>query len=330
MKFCKVASLLYSAFVFSSFSLCVGTESVQEKVGEAVGTSSRKAAEARVIGGGDADPVRYPWFVSLSINNSGFHTCGGMLISPTYVLTAAHCMGYLSPNFIGPPSQIRATLAPYHQANSAYNLPVRSYKIHENWNASTFDFDYALVELSFPIQQPPLAVLDLNGESESFTVAKDIHVIGFGSIDPKFWVPPAILQEGSNKYLPNDICTIWMPASTITKNMLCTVSISNPNRGGCRGDSGGPRFVKSEDLNDKPDLVVGLVSAGPGICGNGPAFAARISRAASWIKEHVPDLPAYPDPPKGKKAKKGKNKNKCGGGKKNKTKKEKATNLRTR
>lgn len=46
---------------------------------------------ARVINGEDASPHSWPWQISLR-NSRGGHICGGSLIRPDWVLTAAHCV----------------------------------------------------------------------------------------------------------------------------------------------------------------------------------------------------------------------------------------------
>ena len=50
----------------------------------------------RIINGQDmTDPTRYPWFVQLRTNpdaNGQQTACGGSLIAPDVVLTAAHCI----------------------------------------------------------------------------------------------------------------------------------------------------------------------------------------------------------------------------------------------
>ena len=47
----------------------------------------------RIIGGSPVPDGSYPWVVSLQLGWS-YHYCGGALISPYYVLTAAHCVSW--------------------------------------------------------------------------------------------------------------------------------------------------------------------------------------------------------------------------------------------
>jgi len=52
--------------------------------------------QSRIINGVDAKPGAWPWIASLQHNNR--HFCGGTLLTPTWVLTASHCVGSMTPS----------------------------------------------------------------------------------------------------------------------------------------------------------------------------------------------------------------------------------------
>jgi hypothetical protein len=110
----------------------------------------------KIVGGGEVEPAfRYPWMVSLQ-SAAGFHTCGGVLVAPTKVLTAAHCVAndrrYVA--HIG-----RHNLAANETASGAEALPQSgAAATHPRWNDSNFEYDFAIVTLASPSAATPASI----------------------------------------------------------------------------------------------------------------------------------------------------------------------------
>jgi trypsin len=98
----------------------------------------------RIVGGYEIDIEQAPYQVSLQSNNR--HICGGSLINPKWVLTAAHCTDGSTASKL----TIRAGSSFYTFGGEVVN--VTRVVQHKNYNGNTIDFDYALLELEIELQ----------------------------------------------------------------------------------------------------------------------------------------------------------------------------------
>jgi len=243
--------------------------------------------QPRIIGGYDAPQGRYPYTVSL-INTDESLRCGGILVAPDIVLTAAHCSGNLGAAHVGRWNLQNVT-------EDYDNLGVDSEFIHPSYVepgetvSGVASFDFMLLKLT---QQSKKEYIKINGNSDIPTGDKvdEVAAIGFGSTDAESGEYPTMLQKVELTYISNEDCGKAKDPKysdnyygLISDDMLCAGDFGQDS---CQGDSGGPLIV--DGGSPDRDLVVGVVSWGFG-CAL-PAFPgvyARVSHVVEWLKQNI-------------------------------------------
>jgi len=106
---------------------------------------------SRIVGGSKVETGAYKWFAR-AISSSGYwRGCGGFLIAPEFVLTAAHFSSAVRTGF-----QIGALCKPYGplpKDNCHQYVETRWTKqvfVHPDYGSAWFDNDFALVQLKQP------------------------------------------------------------------------------------------------------------------------------------------------------------------------------------
>ncbi|WP_159398068.1 trypsin-like serine protease [Sorangium cellulosum] len=80
---------------------CSDTEALDDPLIDTIDTD-----ETAIVGGANANIADHPWQVSLQ-TSSGYHICGGVILSDRWILTAQHCVDFTGAALIGPPSFLR-------------------------------------------------------------------------------------------------------------------------------------------------------------------------------------------------------------------------------
>ncbi|XP_035239670.1 transmembrane protease serine 4a isoform X1 [Anguilla anguilla] len=231
-----------------------------------------QAAEDRIVGGTGTTIEEWPWQVSLQQN--GQHTCGGSLVTPRWVVTAAHC-------FSGSKKEVSRWQVMTGRTNmgSLGGSSVDKIILNGEYSAQRNDYDIAMMRLSKPItvghtQRPvclPPYGMNLKGGTP-------LVVTGWGYTEERGAVS-SVLQKASVALIDRSVCSsreVYGPA--ITPRMVCAGFLDG-KVDACQGDSGGPLVY----LSNKWQLV-GVVSWGVGCARKDrPGVYTNVDEMLNWV-----------------------------------------------
>lgn len=231
----------------------------------AAGNLPSKNIHTKIVGGIRAEPGDNPFQVSLLnklvSDNYEAHFCGGTLIGPNTIVTAAHCSDFVTA------SGVQVLTGARKLDGSGVRRNVTKVTIHPAWNSATNDFDVAVWRIETPAPGPFATLAASDGP-----VGETQLATGWGALREGGSGPVDLYKVGLPLVDRSDCNDANSYNGGITEQMICAGQTGG-GKDTCQGDSGGPLTIGS--------ALVGVTSWGRG-CAQPNYFGvyARVTSAA--------------------------------------------------
>jgi len=241
--------------------------------------ASAREAGTRIVGGVEAAPGSWPSQAALYLDYEGdTYYCGGTVIHPRWIITAAHCVEGVS--------DVRAVLGSNNRNNPTVSS--KKYVIYPKYDPWPTFGDLALVELSQATTQPSAKVARAS-DASLFQAGAPAYIAGWGTtcFDDLACPVQIMLRQADINISDYTLCRDNYSAAgePLSDNVFCAAA---PGRDSCQGDSGGPLMIDNYAGQEPSRLLLGVVSWGIE-CADAsyPGVYTDLTKYRSWIGSYL-------------------------------------------
>jgi secreted trypsin-like serine protease len=247
------------------------------------------SGELRIVGGSPSDTGQHPWMVALASRSvygdarSG-QFCGGTLVSPTKVVTAAHCLYDESTGRPANRPDLKVVVGRTDLSGTdGDEVAVSGVWIDPDYSLSRNVWDVAVLTLAEPQTGREVLPLVGQGETAPYLAGTTATVYGWGDTSGSGQYP-FDLHAVQLPMISNSVCARDYPGGPDgtfqARTMVCAGEQRTGGKDACQGDSGGPLVVDGR--------LVGLVSWGTGCAEAGhPGVYTRLAAMADTVRQQL-------------------------------------------
>ncbi|WP_199438824.1 S1 family peptidase [Umezawaea beigongshangensis] len=225
----------------------------------------------QIVGGSRVSTTTYPWVVYLA-TSGGSQYCGGTLVAPNKVVTAAHCTVGDSP------SAVRVVSGRDDKSSTAGTVStVSRIWVHPSYNSNTMTSDVSVLTLSTSLNRTTLPIAT-SADSALYAAGTTARILGWGTTSSGGSASRYLLSA-TVPLVSSSSCTSSYGSEYYSTHMVCA-GYSSGGVDTCQGDSGGPLVAGGK--------LIGVTSWGYGCASAGyPGVYSRVSNYATTLQAQI-------------------------------------------